>query len=392
MKVYWMMLIGLGLSLAVPAQNNLGKADDAGRIILHAFIPDQTDQLPAAARSQLENKLNQIVTKAGLGGNAIDDRFLITAHVQLLTKDITSSSPPMHAYTLELTFYIGDGIDGTLFSSTSLTQKGVGETEAKAYIAALKNVQVSDPRYQAFIETGKNKIIEYYNSRCDFILKEADALADQREFDAAIAKLVAVPEVTKACYEKAMDKAVLIHQRKLELECQQNIASANAAIAQDKWEEAAGYLSDVTPDLKCYNQAAATLKKIEDHQCAVHLGKARGAWASRNVKETAGHLGNISSDSKCAAEARALSREITSMLDERAKKEWELAYEKYDRNQQMKEKRQDADIASEKRQQDYQAKQGFQLEKARIDAAKAVGVAYGKNQPKRVTYNIRGWW
>ncbi|MFZ4561141.1 MAG: hypothetical protein ACOYOD_13180 [Saprospiraceae bacterium] len=39
----------------------------------------------------------------------------------------------------------------------------------------------------------------------------------------------------------------------------------------------------------------------------------------------------------------------------------------------------------------YQEKQGFQLEKSRIQAIREIGVAYGKNQPRRVTYNVKGW-
>ena len=40
----------------------------------------------------------------------------------------------------------------------------------------------------------------------------------------------------------------------------------------------------------------------------------------------------------------------------------------------------------------YKEKYGFDLEKARIKAARDVGVAHGKNQPKtKVTYNVVGW-
>jgi len=40
---------------------------------------------------------------------------------------------------------------------------------------------------------------------------------------------------------------------------------------------------------------------------------------------------------------------------------------------------------------DYQDKQKFKLDSLKIDAQKAIGVAYGKNQPTKVPYNTRGW-
>ena len=190
-------ILALFFSFSAFSQNNQGKTNDAGRIALASVVSNSIDGLNPASQSFLKNKLNQITSKYGMGGSAMNERFIITANAQVVTKDITSTAPPMHAYTLEVTFFIGDGVDGKLFASTSKTLKGVGETETKAYKAALKNIKSSDPVFQSFIEEGKNKIIEFYNSQCDFILKEAEMLVSRNEFDAAIYKLVGIPEVCK---------------------------------------------------------------------------------------------------------------------------------------------------------------------------------------------------
>ena len=132
------------------AQNNLGKADDFGRLALSVYLDRGKTQLPSAAYSILQNKMQTIVAKNGIGAVA-NQRFIMTANCNLLTKDITPTAPPMHAYTVEVTFYIGDGIEGTLFSTTSVTAKGVGETPDKAYIAALKAVKPNDPAFADFM-------------------------------------------------------------------------------------------------------------------------------------------------------------------------------------------------------------------------------------------------
>lgn len=247
------------LNLILFAQNNQGKADDAGRIALAAVVSDQIEGLTSSAQSNLQNKLHQIATKNGMGGSSLNNRFIITANVVVLTKDITPTAPPMQAYTLEITLYIGDGVEGTLFSSTSVTLKGVGKTETKAYMAALKNLKVADPKYQSFIEQGKNKIIEYYNSKCDFILKEADALVSQNEFDAAIAKLVSIPEVCKECFDKAMDKIGPIYQQQIDRQCKMDLAEAknvwNANQDVSGASQASNYLGNVDPNSSCYNEA-----------------------------------------------------------------------------------------------------------------------------------------
>lgn len=254
------LIIGFFLLNAVLfAQNTQGKADDAGRIALTSVVSDQIEGLTPSVQSNLQNKLNRIATMNGMGGSSLNNRFIITANVVVLTKDITPTAPPMHAYTLEVSLYIGDGIEGTLFSSTSVNLKGVGQAETKAYTAALKNLKVADPKYQSFIEQGKNKIIEYYNSRCDFILKEAEMLAGQNDFDAAISKLVGIPEVCKDCYDKAMDAVGPIYQQQIDRQCKMDLAEAknvwNANQDVSGASKASNYLSNIDPNSSCYNEA-----------------------------------------------------------------------------------------------------------------------------------------
>ncbi|HRO75536.1 MAG TPA: hypothetical protein PLP27_05260 [Crocinitomicaceae bacterium] len=316
-------VIGLSLIAGLAlGQNNTQKSDDAGRIALATVVPSQIEEMPPSARDVLENKLNQITAKNGLGASSLNNRFIITANVNVLTKDITATAPPMHALTLEITLFIGDGIDGTLFSSTSLSYKGVGANETKAYLAALKNLKPDDVRFQNFINTGKDKIIAFYNSKCDFILKEAEMLVSQNEFDAAISKLVGIPEVCKECYDKAMDAVAPIYQKQI------------------------------------------------DRECKILLADAQGTWnSSQNLDGASSasmYLGQIDPNASCYEDAKKLSASIAKRVKELDQREWDFKM---------------------KQQQD-----NVEIRKATIKAARDIGVAYGNNQPKSVTYNYRGWW
>lgn len=253
------------MSLVAFAQNNLGKAEDGARLVLSAYVPSQIDGLTPAIQNNLTNKLAQIASANGLSGG-LNSRFIITTNVSVLTKDITPTAPPMHAYTIELTLYIGDGIEGTLFSSQSVTLKGVGVNETKAYLAALNGLKVRDPLYQNFIDKGKNKIMEYYNSKCDFILKEAQTLGSQGKFEAAISKLSGIPEVCKACYDKALDAIGPMYQKQIDRECKTKLMEANTAwnASQDvnSADIAGGILSQIDPNAACYKEALALSNKI----------------------------------------------------------------------------------------------------------------------------------
>lgn len=254
------------ISINAFAQNNAGKTDDIGRITLAAYVPQQIDKMPDAARSILANKLNQIVTQNGMGGAANNERFIITANVNVISKDLTATAPPMTALVLEVTLYIGDGFVGTKFSSTSISVKGVGESETKAYISALKGISPTNSNIQSFVGNGKSKIIEYYNSKCDFIIKEAQTLVSQNNFEEAIFKLTSVPEVCKDCYDKCMDAVGPIYQKQIDRECKSKLMEANTAwnAAQDSYgaDTAGGILAQIDPNASCYKEALALSNKI----------------------------------------------------------------------------------------------------------------------------------
>lgn len=322
---YILSLVIVFASMLSNSQNSVGKSDDAARITLAAYVPKQIDQMPEAARSNLSNKLTQVVTQNGLGGKASNERFIITANINVISKEMTPTAPPMQAFVLEITLYIGDAKEGTKFSSVSIQTKGLGESETKAYIDALKKIKPADPAIQNFVEEGKVRIMEFYNSQCDFIITEAKSLSGQGKFDEALSKLASVPTVCKDCYQKLHGLIPGIYQQKIDSEC----------------------------------------KKI--------LNEANGIWKSKQNLEGAEAaskvLKNIAPGSSCSADADKLVGEIAKRVYELDKREWDFKLQVY--------------------------QDGVDMEKAVINAARDIGVAYANNQPD-VIYNyettILSWW
>ena len=341
-------------------------SSDVNRICISAYIPDFQSNVSSKIRSDLKSKLDQIITNTGLG-NSSNNRFILTAKINEITKDILPTTPVSYLYTLEVVLMLGDGVQGTLFSVLSIPLKGTGKSESTAYMNAIAKMKSNSSEYTDFIEKGKLKIIEYYNSQCDFILKDAQTLAGIKNYNEAIYTLASVPEVCKECYNKCLDKITEVYKAKIENECQQNIAQAKTLIAQDNYNAAADMLSAITPDMQCYSKAEAVIKDINDHKCAVSLGEAKGYWVSHDVGSTSMALSSIPSDSKCYAEAMVLAKEVEKYVKETEKRDFEVM------KQQIKNE-QDSKMAD-------------------IKAARDIGVAYGNNQTKTITtYNISGWW
>lgn len=247
-------------SIVTIAQNSGGKTDDIGRISLSSYMPDQLGSITPAALKMLENKLGQIATQNGLGGSA-NKRFIITANVVELSKDITPTAPPMIAYTLDVTIYVGDVVTRTKYGSTNVQVKGVDVNETKAYISALKNIKPASPELQSFLDKTKGRIIEYYNSQCDFIIKDAQALAAQNRFEEAIYKLTSVPDVCKECFDKASDAVPPVYKKYIDRQCTKllsdakNVWQANQSVGGAN--AAAAFLAGIDPDAACFKDVEA---------------------------------------------------------------------------------------------------------------------------------------
>lgn len=261
------LFIALGLALCMGstfAQSTT--KTDYTKMELSAWVPDQMDSMPAAAKKNLESKLQQIIIQNGMASSPGSSRFIITADVSVLTKDITPSAPPMKAYTLNVVLYIGDGIEGKSFSSYSTNVIGVGENDTKAYMNAMKNIKTSDPDYTAFVDKGKQKIVEYYESQCDLIIKEATQLAAVRKYDEAIWKLTGVPSICTTCWDKCLTALAPIYQEKLDYECQMKLADAtrlwNGDQSWDGADRAGKILKTIDPKAACFKDAKALSDKI----------------------------------------------------------------------------------------------------------------------------------
>ncbi len=263
MKKIQLLFFGIVLSMSLGySQNTEITYNDNDRIVISPYVPKQIENFPEAARSLLLNKLNQILSNNEISGSSVNERFILTANCVVQSKSITSTAPAMQAYNLQITFYIGDGISGTKFASYSQNLKGVGETETKAYNAAIKNINTNNTAYQDFISSGKKRIIEYYNSQCDLIIAEAKMLESKADFQGSIYKLSTVPPVCKECYVKTQAMVGPVYQKYIDFECQKNLSSAQRIWAAgqnyDAANAASNYLSKISPNSSCF-QSAITL-------------------------------------------------------------------------------------------------------------------------------------
>lgn len=297
-------------------------AQSDANVSLCVYMP-KNSEIPEAALQFLENQLENIATENGTADMVICDRFILTAKVDVLQKDIVAGPPQRISQTLNITLQVGDAVDNKLFASTSLTAVGIGSNLTKAYMEAFKQIQKNDKQIAAFIEQAKGKIVQYYQQHCESIYVEAQSLAKRHQYDEAIYMLACVPNIGSDCYLHCQNDLAEIWQTKINVEGRQFLKQAKAAWAQ-------------SPD-------------------------------EAGAEEAVNYLQQINAAADCQDDVSKLINEITVKVKQDGEKKWQLQLKQY--NDRVRQKR-------------INAQNEYELQKMAIRAAKDVAMAFAQNQPQ----------
>jgi hypothetical protein len=259
-------------------------SNDFQRLKLSPIILPQASSIPNEAHSLLINKMNQIVSANGMTSNLNSSRFIITPNVAVLNKEIIGGAPILYSLKLEVTFYIGDAISGSKFSTASVEVIGTGTSENKALIQAFNKIKTDDEKIVKALSIGKSKIIDYYAQNCDIIIRQAASLAYNRNYDEAIFNLISIPDASNTCFNKALDAIKPIFKEKIDYECAVYLNKAenswNSNQSYSGADEAGKYLSKIDPLSSCYNDAKALRDNINKRIIEIDKREWNYKWES----------------------------------------------------------------------------------------------------------------
>ncbi|MBO7446665.1 MAG: hypothetical protein J6T86_09695 [Bacteroidales bacterium] len=257
-RIIFIMLIMTGFLSYMMAQSD-------ANVSLCVYMP-KSSEIPEAALQFLESQLENIATENGTADMVICDRFILTAKVDVLQKDIVAGPPQRISQTLNITLQVGDAVDNKLFSSTSLTAVGIGTNLTKAYMEAFKQIRKNNKQIADFLEQAKGKIVQYYQEHCESIYAEAQGLAKLQQYDEALYRLACVPDIGTDCYTRCQNAMVQIWQTKINSDGRQLLKFARTAWAQSQdevgAEEAANYLRQISPAADCQGEVSKLISNI----------------------------------------------------------------------------------------------------------------------------------
>ncbi len=270
------IFINLAVAFAFSATAMAQSAKDIGLICLNPYIPE-TEVLGQRATSMLTSKLQQIATANGMSGAGFDNRFIITAHVQKLKSSQTQTFPQKNAVQISVGIYVGDGLDGTLYSSYNCEVKGIGDSEDQAIANAVRKVNPNQEELQKAISKGKEQILKYYDKMSGNIIQTAKGSAAAGKYEDAINMLFAIP-MTNKDFQTAQALIAQYGRTSLDNKNLEIIRQARSAWSANPTEEGATEANSILQKLDApsakiqteakglQNEMAARLKAVSDRE------------------------------------------------------------------------------------------------------------------------------
>lgn len=159
------------------------------------------------ASSILYNRLNQAVTLNGITSTDNSNKFLLIPSVTVLSIEPTTTTPINYVAEVEIALFVVDNSKKLLMSQETFIKKGVADNEGKAVVEAIKSIKARDPKIKKMITIGKNRIIEYYNTECETVVKTINAYIDCGMYEEALNELNAIPQIdgNTGCYDNTLN-------------------------------------------------------------------------------------------------------------------------------------------------------------------------------------------
>lgn len=256
-----------GAALLASVAGVRAQSAETAKVPVSIYFPEQVESVPVEAQNILVSKLTSAAAQNGMAATPDFAQFFVTCTASVLDRQVIAGAPTKYRQEVELSFYVVDAFAKKVFNSTTVATKGVGNSEAKAYIAGFRQLSTQNAALKRFLTETNGRIIDYYESQCDNIIEIARSLAKVGKYDEALFRLSLYPEACPS-FGKIVEVAAGIYQKYIDDRANRCLAKARAIwnAGQDAAaaSEAGQYLAEIMPEAACYADALALSDEIKE--------------------------------------------------------------------------------------------------------------------------------
>lgn len=235
------------------------------QLMVSPYLPEDMEGLTANNIKLLENRLGSIISQNGML-SAEGSRFILTMNWNVLEKEVISSGPTVVVYKLEVGLFLGDGMTGTKYASTTMTLKGAGNDEAKAVLKAMNGINAHKAEIGRLVKEGTSRIIAYYESNKNQIMTSAKSMMNQNNYEEAMWILSQIPQEV-SYYAEAQKMMVQAYRSQVNTNAAEQLQRARAlwvaSPSRENAEAVMALVGDIDPSSSSYAGAQSLMKEVK---------------------------------------------------------------------------------------------------------------------------------
>ena len=234
----------------------------SGQIAFSIAVPKQDLTANKDFLSMLSTKLTSAMSASDIRHADYCPIVLIPTTVISDRQTIEGGMKAINVCEIELNLSVRHIILGTGFAETSIQIKGEGYSEQQAVMSALRKLTASDSRLQKFFADAAIKVADYYATKTQSIINQANTLAVQQKYDAALTLLECYPKDIED-YDKVLKAMEGIYKQYQTNKCNQILQTAKGYIALLEYDAALSLLVSIDTQSSCAPDAQTLIKDIE---------------------------------------------------------------------------------------------------------------------------------
>jgi hypothetical protein len=240
------------------AQDSYG---DFGKINIGVIVPNELKGFSDANLDRLHTKLLSVVSKYSVSAGNPETGVVMFPIIDIYDDVVINAGlQNMNVVKAEFTVFLKQIDDKIVFGSITNKIQGSGRTKEQAINNLLSNIPTNSPEYKKFVESSKDKILSYYNSKCGTIISKAEQLSKANQHSQAIAMLFNIPEEVE-CFEKVKSKSLEIYGNYQNYICGQWLLKGKGLLSANNYEQGFDMLSRIDPTSKCAAEANTLFEK-----------------------------------------------------------------------------------------------------------------------------------
>ncbi len=260
------LVINLLCGITILALPKFGYAQNCD-IPIRIITSPQTENVPDGVLDMLNSRLSTAISSDGIMASVTYGQFFVTAKFNNVTEDVVPGPPKQFAIHSSLTLLVGDIEGRQIYNSKTFDLRGVGTSTQRAIINSFQDVNAKNTNFEQFINSSRDKIINYYNQNYRSILAKANKAATIRKFDEALYYACNIPECCIG-YNEATNNVIRLFQAYIDYDSEVLYNKAVSAWSSSPNSEGAQiaslYISLIDPASSTYTKSLQLVAEIKE--------------------------------------------------------------------------------------------------------------------------------